>query len=179
MYNSNRKEILKKIKDLPAFSVGAPCPVVYSSEHSLYVTYYLNFDESESDESSVKIIDSHTTSEPSIIVKFDHAYAHFFGPPNDEALHGHPLYNAGLEPYSYFEVLNSSWIDKHEKMNRVHHHHDKESYKEYRHFIFTFHDSTLEVISEGYSFELTNLSMLQNIEKIISKETNHHYTQSS
>ncbi|TIW83588.1 MAG: hypothetical protein E5V51_19625 [Mesorhizobium sp.] len=74
-----------------------------------------------------------------------------FGPPNDEAIAGHRLYPSGLKPYSAFEVLNSSWIDGLEKANRVHSRHRPEWFASYRHFIFTFHDSTLEFVAENFS----------------------------
>jgi hypothetical protein len=44
------------------------------------------------------------------VVRFDRPYAHMFGPPNDEAFHGHPLANRGLCPYAVFEVRDSSWL---------------------------------------------------------------------
>jgi hypothetical protein len=33
-----------------------------------------------------------------------------FGMPNDETLHGHPLYERGLEVYGAFRVEDSSWV---------------------------------------------------------------------
>lgn len=71
-----------------------------------------------------------------------------FGYPNEEALEGHRLYRRGLRRYSGFEVCNSSWIDAMEKQNQVHHLHNKQLYSGLRHFIFTFHDSTLEFTSD-------------------------------
>jgi len=40
-----------------------------------------------------------------------------------------------------------------ELANRVHPRHRAERFSRYRHFILTFHDSTLEFIAEGFSVE--------------------------
>jgi hypothetical protein len=75
------------------------------------------------------------------IVRFDRVHAHYFGPPNDEALDGHPLRERGLLPYSQCEVQKSTWIANFEKVNRVHPYHKASLLDGYRHFIFVFHDS--------------------------------------
>lgn len=68
-----------------------------------------------------------------------------FGYPNDEALAGHPLYEKGLNGYGVYEVFNSSWIKLSTEQNRVAFPQTPDSTD--RHFIFTFHDSTLECIA--------------------------------
>src|SRR5262249_17748356 len=75
--------------------------------------------------------------------------AHYFGPPNDEALSGHPLYRKGLRHYGVCEVKNSSWVRALERMNRVHPSHHPRMFSRYRHFVFTFHDTTFECIAGG------------------------------
>lgn len=85
-----------------------------------------------------------------VVLKFTRVCAHFFGPPNDEALAGHPLAPRGLLPYRTFEVIDSSWIRALERMNRVHPLHNKERFgRRLRHPIFTFHDNTFECVAEG------------------------------
>jgi len=70
-----------------------------------------------------------------------------FGAPNDEALGGHPLFRRGLRHYSVHEILGSSLIRELERRNTIHPRHDTESYlRGMRHYIFTFHDSTLECV---------------------------------
>jgi hypothetical protein len=73
-----------------------------------------------------------------------------FGPPNDEAFAGHPLSVRGLTPYGVFEVKNSSWVRRLERMNSVHPRHKPERFARLKHFIFTFHDTTFECIAEGF-----------------------------
>src|SRR5437868_4888104 len=72
-----------------------------------------------------------------------------FGHPNDEARPGHPLYHHGLNRggYGIYEVLNSSWIAEMMKINSVQFPDTK--WPHLRHFIFSFHESTLECITEG------------------------------
>ncbi|NQT91487.1 MAG: hypothetical protein HQ559_01905 [Lentisphaerae bacterium] len=81
------------------------------------------------------------------IVKFPHASIFQFGLPNDEALNGHPLYKNGLTSYAVHRVENSSWIQELEERNSVHDQHDRERFLRDRvHYVFTFHDSTLECV---------------------------------
>jgi len=59
------------------------------------------------------------------------------------------LYQKGLRFYRVYEVQNSSWIRALERMNRVHPKHQSGMFSRYRHFIFTFHDTTLECVANG------------------------------
>ncbi len=169
MFSLTPKEELKELHDLPQSSVGAPCPLVFATEHELHVSYYLNTVEEGWDGTTVRVVGPASTGEPSIVVTFHRVTAHYFGMPNDEAMHGHPLHKLGLKAYSYFEVLGSSWRDELERMNRVHPQHKKEHYAGVRHFIFTFHDTTLEVLARSYTAEVTNLPLLENIERVLKK----------
>ncbi len=72
-----------------------------------------------------------------------------FGYPNDEALPGHPLYVKGLTNYGVFEVLDSSWSKTLAEQNLVSFPNPGPSTRSKRHFVVTFHDSTLECIAEG------------------------------
>jgi hypothetical protein len=169
MFSLTPKEELKELHDLPQSSVGAPCPLVYATERNLHVSYYLNAVEEGWDGKTVRVVGPASAGEPSVIVTFHRVTAHYFGMPNDEAIRGHPLYKLGLKAYSYFEVLGSSWCEELERMNRVHPHHKKERYADVRHFIFTFHDTTLEVLARSYTAEITNLPLLENIERVLKK----------
>lgn len=74
------------------------------------------------------------------------------GYPNDEARYGHPLYKHGLRCYEFFRVLHSPLIAEIEERNKVHRQHRPGMYSEFSHWIATFHDETLEVVSRGASF---------------------------
>ena len=153
MYSVDNQDSVAERTDLPQSSVGAPCPVVLSGEHFLHLAYYLEEREEGWDGSTVRLVGEHSETEPCALVRFTHAVAHMFGPPNDEAFAGHPLAKRGLEPYAVFEVNNSSWVRKLESMNSVHPYHQAARFAKYKHFVFAFHDSVFECVAE--SFELS------------------------
>ncbi len=71
-----------------------------------------------------------------------------FGAPNDEALGGHPLAKLGLKFYSVHKIENSPWVQELEKRNSVHPRHDRARFmKDKVHYVFTFQDSTLEIVA--------------------------------
>lgn len=93
-----------------------------------------------------------------------------FGYPNDEALHGHPLYKYGLSFYGIYEVQNSLWIEEIKNVNKVHPGHRDSMYSAFKHFIITYKDNTLEVLSE--QFQEITLSKA-DLDNILSKEINY------
>jgi hypothetical protein len=133
---------------------GAPCPRIMSDEHNLFVAYYLQDTPKDFELEAIGL------------VRFELFHAYQFGPPNDEAFHGHPLYKKGLKPYGTFKIEGSSWLKEFCSRNRVHPYHKDEQFNEYEHFIWSFHDTTLEVIAKNYSFSLkqgTPQSVIQQI----------------
>lgn len=148
------KQNLLRLTDLPQSSVGAPIPIVLAEEHKLVVLYYPELPKLKCDTPNIFPVDSVTEPETVALVSFQGPYAHQFGPPNDEAIRGHPLFHLGLEPYSSFEVTNSAWIDKLRRRNSVHPYHNDSQFADLRHFIITFHDSTLEVVAKAYTSEV-------------------------
>ena len=61
------------------------------------------------------------------VVRFDGVDRHTFGPPNDERLHHHPLWNQGLNFYQFHRVADAP--------------------PGKTHWIATFHDGTLDVFA--------------------------------
>lgn len=168
MYVVDGNDKVVELKDLPQSCVGAPCPVVLAGEHHLCVSYFLQDTPTDWDGRSVSVVGP-GSHRPAAIVRFSMASASMFGPPNDEAFTGHPLATRGLHPYGAFEVLNSSWIRRLEKMNSVHPRHRPEAYAEYRHFILAFHDTTFECIAGGYKFERVSGPMTELIARESSR----------
>ncbi|HEV8291465.1 MAG TPA: hypothetical protein VGP94_06060 [Tepidisphaeraceae bacterium] len=88
-----------------------------------------------------------TSDEKIAIVRFPLCHYLIFGSPNDEALHGHPLFSKGLKFYSVHEIVGSSLIQMLERRNSVHARHNKDSFRrDLKHYVFTFEDSTLECV---------------------------------
>ncbi|QGZ95040.1 hypothetical protein [Terricaulis silvestris] len=122
--------IVREIK-APQMDTGSPRPTVTATDTALSLRYF-DFDDS------------------AVQIEFSGALAHYFGPPNDEALHGHPLAAFGLTHYAAFEVDNSRWIKDLRDMNRVHPRHVDSLFDSYRHFVWTFHDTTFECVAESF-----------------------------
>ena len=88
-----------------------------------------------------------------------------FGAPTEETLPGHPLYENGLKGHgcAVFEVLASSWVRHMLAQRRVCF--PEERGGQGRHFVFTFHDGTLECVA----FELRVKLSREPIERIFEQ----------
>jgi hypothetical protein len=149
MYTADKDRVVA-LDDIPQSSVGAPLPRIVADERTCLVGFYLEVRDPNWDGTSVRIIEAETTADPVAVVRFPLYCATMFGPPNDEAFDGHPLSSRGLHAYGAFEVHDSSWIYQLERMNSVHPYHRRDRYRELRHFILSFHDSTFECVAPRY-----------------------------
>jgi hypothetical protein len=154
MYTVDERDRVVELSDLPQSDVGAPYPLVLASEGKAIVVYFVSNPPAGWDGSTVTLVGPGTPGEPAAIIRLSPVEASLFGPPNDEAFDGHPLASRGLHPYGAFEVLDSSWVRRLERMNAVHPRHRPERYATLRHFVLAFHDSTFECIARGYTCEL-------------------------
>jgi hypothetical protein len=154
MYMVDARDRVIELHDVPQSSPGAPCPLVLANEGKVLVLYHRHFVEPGWDGTTARMVGPSSAGEPAAIVRFDWVTASMFGPPNDEAFAGHPLASRGLRPYGAFEVLDSSWVRRLERMNSVHPQHRPESYSDRRHFVLTFHDSVFECVARSYACEL-------------------------
>lgn len=151
MYSSDRRDRVTENREFPRPEPGAPCPLVLASEHAVILSYWTT---------ETKSPEEYGPTVPIAFVVFRQPYAHQFGPPNEEAIAGHPLAELGLYPFACFQVANSSWIRRLEQMNSVHHCHDAKAFEALTHTIITFHDSTFECAAHG--FEARTLDIHQN-----------------
>lgn len=120
---------IEVLEDWPQPDAGAPEPRVYADDTRFVMRYY-------------------TQNDRIAVINFPLVSIFKFGSPNDEALGGHPLIQKGLKYYTVHKVANSSWIAELEKQNSVHPQHDTNRFlKDKHHYIFTFHDSTLELVA--------------------------------
>jgi hypothetical protein len=79
------------------------------------------------------------------------------GYPNDEALGAHPLAKHGLKFYDVFEVEHSPLIEELKQRNSIHPRHSDALFAKDRHWVFTFQDETLDVISsDAPTFEVVS-----------------------
>jgi len=139
MYEIDSRDQVFPIEDVPTPAIP-PHPAILAGDVDVLLTYQV------------------APGTGLVLIDFENPIAHYFGGPNDEALHGHPLKPRGLNYYGAFEVYRSSWIRALERMNRVHPRHDARRFDSMHHFIFTFQDETFECVARG----LKILSLVAN-----------------
>jgi hypothetical protein len=125
--------------ELPEADSGAPLPVVAATEHDVLLAYY----------AGVSLQDELGDEDAVVVVRFSSSFASMLGPPNEEAIEGHPLAPAGLRPFEFVQVEGSPWVARLDEMNRVHPYHSREPFDALRHFILAFHDTTFECLARG------------------------------
>lgn len=159
MYDVDDKDRVVQLATAPQCATGAPLPLVLADEHRLLLAYMASEPDPDWDGTTVESVTPESPGKAVALVAFRGAYSHMFGPPNDEAFSGHPLANRGLERYAVAEVEQSSWIRRLEAMNAVHPHHSPALFAAYRHFVFTFHDTTFECVARDFTVSLLRGSM--------------------
>ena len=169
MYEVDDRDTVVELHDAPSPDVGAPLPHLICDEHHVLLAYLINEPDPAWDGSYVNVVGPDSEGYPVAVVRFDRPYAHMFGPPNDEAFYGHPLAKRGLESYAVFEVRDSSWLRRLERMNSVHPYHDRERFMaDRRHFVFAFHDTMFECIAQGYTVEITRGSLRSVLPRMLA-----------
>jgi hypothetical protein len=148
------------LTDLPQSSVGAPIPHALLSEESVRLLYLAEVVDPSWDGTTVRVVDA-SSAEPIVVVTFERPYWTSLGPPNDEAIAGHPLADHGLEPYTAYVVERSSWLAELTRRNQVHPYHLSESFERLQHYAIVFHDSTFECVAEGFGFEVRRGSSMR------------------
>jgi hypothetical protein len=124
--------------DVPGlgWSAGAPQPFIVSSEKRTLIGFYARGEDAEQ-----------TDSDAVTVAELVGCTAVKFGFPTDEVLHGHRLYDASLGYYKLHEVDNSAWLVELRAIDAVHEHAPEVPFENARHYVLTFHDSTLEAIA--------------------------------
>jgi hypothetical protein len=138
----------------PKWDVGAPEPHVLCSGWKTLLLYFIAEHDPDWDGSYVQVVDPASDEvRPIALVEFEDCYAVKFGGPNDEVLHGHPLNGRGLAYYGAHDIKNSRWMEEERRIQSVHEMHVPATWNERRHFLFAFHDQTVECIATGYRVE--------------------------
>jgi hypothetical protein len=152
VYQVDDLDRVVELNHAPQASVGAPTPIVIATETGAAIAYYLS---DTFDGIPASLTGQDSEDEPVAIIVFRDCYAQMFGPPNDEAFSGHPLFGRGLRPYGAYEVEDSSWLRCLERMNAVQPGHSRSRFvDEKKHFVFAFHDSTFECIAKDLDIEI-------------------------
>lgn len=128
MYQTDARDKVEEIDNLPQPDSGAPLPLVVADDTGLLLAYRISEPDPNWDGSYATVKSADSEDEPIAVVQFRQAHAQYLGMPNDEAFSGHLLYERGLKPCMVAEVLNSSWVRGLERMNSVHPCHDEASF---------------------------------------------------
>jgi hypothetical protein len=75
---------------------------------------------------------------------------HMLGPPDEEAIAGHPPSGRGLYACGVFRVDRSSLVRRLERLNSVHGGHDPTEIRSTGPLHFYVHDSTFECVAESF-----------------------------
>lgn len=113
------------------WTAGAPRPVVVASE----------------DRTLFAFAGTEAADAACIVAEFESCLSVRFGFPNDEVMNGHPLWGRGLAFYAAHEVVNSPWLAEMRAVETAHPMAAKQPFAEHRHFLLTYHDSTLEALA--------------------------------
>ena len=84
-------------------------------------------------------------------IRFDGCFSARMGHPNDEVLHGYPLWAHGLRHYEAHVVHNSQLLEEHRRVNSVRDYHRDEVWDALNHYFLVFHDEVVEVLARGIS----------------------------
>ena len=168
-YTPDAHDRVVPLADTPPSDAGAPLPVVLASDYRLLLVYLLQQHPAEWDGTWTQVIGADTDDLPVAVIEFQQPYAHLFGPPNDEAIAGHPLSARGMSPYGAYVVEGSSWVRTLERLNSVHPHHKPGRFDLLRHYAFTFHDSTFECAANGHTVSVERGSLSAVVAKAVAR----------
>ena len=126
MYTIDEVDRVVEASEFPEPTTGPAAPTILSDSTGCVLSY-------------------RTRTRTICVIKFGGVESLTFGAPNDEVLQSHPLFQRGLSSYSVARVHGSSWVRALERANSAHPQHDRRHFSALAHFIFTFHDETLEV----------------------------------
>ena len=113
--------------DPPAMESGAPLPAARLINEALYIAYVCKNPDFPGWGNGAPI-DHPGFALFSALLRFNGVTKYSLGPPGDERLYEHPLYQVGLRHYSFYEVTGMPDVSSGDRM-----------------WIATFHDETLEV----------------------------------
>ena len=152
------------------WDAGAPMPHLLMNDHRAFLCFLLNERDPSWDGSYVTVKSLDGNQPESLgLVEFKLCLSAKLGSPNDEVFQGHPLRGKGMEAYGAQHVVNSRWLAELEKINSSHSLYNPASWKEPKHFIFWFHDSTFECIAESYVVETHCISMKEMLTMMVER----------
>ncbi|MBN1601768.1 MAG: hypothetical protein JW915_09175 [Chitinispirillaceae bacterium] len=165
----SKKQYLKEIDLNVKMDSGAPCPYIIKNEYKLYLMFYIDMPDPNWDGTYVNVRDN-ARDKGIACISFNNYCQIIDGWPNDEVLIGHRYYEFGLKSYRFFEVIHSDWIMDILNRNRKHPNHNDSLFEDDKHYIFCFHDTCFEIITNGYKVDVFNDKSMKDVcEMVINK----------
>lgn len=137
------------------WDAGAPMPKLLVGSHDAVVLCY----ESLSTGSDEYVME----------IRFEGCFSARMGVPNEEVLHGHPLWEHGLRHYEAHIVHNSHLLEHHRRINSVHDYHRDEVWDALNHYFLVFHDEVVEVLARGISARRLDGDMATELAKVAAE----------
>ena len=149
------------------WDVGAPMPHLLQNDDRAFLFFYLRDTSTEWDGRSTTVVNPAITEPSSLgIVEFKGVCSTRMGAPNDEGIHGHPLFGKGLRAYTAMRVENSPWIKELQAINSVHQGYEPDAWRQYNHFILGFHDSMFECVAKSFAVERRTTTVREALAEI-------------
>lgn len=150
LYAIDERDRLIALSEIPACNIGAPLPAIVAREHHTCLCYVVAKPSTDGGHGqSVTAVDHDSDDDAIAVVEFQMCADVRFGWfPDENTYHRHPLASLGLDSYSAFEVQNSSWV---RQLTRLESGNRDTSLEKKRHFILTFHDSSIECVADSYT----------------------------
>lgn len=155
---------LVEIKGLFEMDYGAPSPMVISNDSELFVSFYANKTSGQIPQERNIVYDTGI-----VVLKFKTFLKFNFGMPGTETIHGHPYHKLGLRSCSFYEMLDSDLMKELQKIDQVHPYYNSEKWKDFKHYILTFHDNMFECIAKEFEVNETNESVYQQTSIILNQ----------
>ena len=142
---------------------GAPAPLIISTDNNLYLSFYAGVQKTHLHERNM------VADKGIFVLEFNQFVSYKFGMPNNETIQGHPYYQLGLKPYSFYQLKGSDWLEELAQIDSVHPYSKAEKWKELKHYILTFHDNMFECIAMSFEIEQKNISTCDQAYSILTE----------
>lgn len=148
MYCISEKDSVQLLENAPQPSMTMPSQEIYATGDRLLLAYHVQDAGGDYAEAVAHDLGTRMIGFPVAVITFLDPYAHTFCPPGAEMLSRHPLAERGLEPFSVYEVHDSSWIRHLAALSPAHR---VDRIASARHYVFTFYDHVFECVAGGFN----------------------------
>ena len=146
---------LVEIKGLFEMDCGSPSPMIISNDSDLFIAFY-----ADKQSAIIEPQERNTVYDTGIFaLKFKSYLKYTFGLPSNETIQGHPYFKFGLRSFAFYELKSSDLIRQLENIEKVHPYYTSDKWKEYKHYILTFHDNMFECVAKEFEIREENTSI--------------------